>query len=77
MKGLFEEDYFDQYCLSNRTLDGLITFQGVPENDLFTLKALINLQKRTSYYHYKIFKTEVGYFGPKTNHNIHELLKGI
>ncbi len=43
-----------QYCKENRTLDGLIAFQGIPDNTLFESRTLVNLKS-------SVFKTKLAF----------------
>lgn len=42
----FRREWDDTYCLTKRTLDGLVVFQGIEPNKLFDLRTLINIQQR-------------------------------
>ncbi|WP_228779872.1 DUF1998 domain-containing protein [Aquiflexum lacus] len=57
-KAFFEEEYWDQYALDQRTQDALIPFEGVPKSSLFEMKAMIHLKKWQIFYHYKIRSSE-------------------
>lgn len=50
----FEGESLDQYCIKNKTLDGLVIFDAVPQTELFALKTLINVDQ-----HKVISKCEV------------------
>ncbi|MCM4156183.1 DEAD/DEAH box helicase [Gramella sp. AN32] len=39
------QEKFDEYCKSNRTLDGLVVFSGMPKNALLNLAAVVNIQR--------------------------------
>lgn len=53
-RAFFEEDYWDQYALDQKTQDALIPFEGVPKSSLFEMKAMLHLRKWQIFYHFKI-----------------------
>lgn len=57
-EAFFEEGYRDQYALEQKTQDALIPFEGIPKTSLFEMKAMVNLKKWQSYYHFKIKSSE-------------------
>ncbi|MCH7396742.1 DEAD/DEAH box helicase [Belliella sp. DSM 107340] len=54
----FEDDYWNQYAIDQRTQDALIPFEGVPYGSLFEMKAAVNLKKWEIFSHFKIKAAE-------------------
>jgi DEAD/DEAH box helicase domain-containing protein len=50
------QENFDQYCSNNRTLDGLVIFDGMSNNGLAAIAVAVNIQKAKVFARYRFYE---------------------